>query len=557
MKFSATGYVRRLGRAMKMTAAGPGACDSPGAGLEPLEARVLLSGATQGDLPDLSNGAVFGNYTYQVDVPEQGDATNYQQAYGHDPFGRPNVGDWGLGVSDTGRLVRDFRDSFTPLNQNDVQVLPYINSVVIGGGHLKAGSPTRITAHGVNRGFFFGLNPDKSGAIDRVMFFYDADGDRRMDDFLGEDTVGDDGVYSILTELGADYALSTDGRVVAVVMDTDGNYGARDVLAEERLSVEIGAGKGLVYHEADGSEVTVTLAGGGTASVLLQGTGVRAHDLGGVVEIKGDAVLEDINLEETTGRSKLVIDVSGGRGKASRATMLGDVTGSTPLGLLYAPRVDFLGGVTMSGRGVIRSLKVRSIGYIGMPGDGFVKGVKISAGRINGRIKIGSHLRLLNAGTVPRMYLTAPSAERILIRGNYLSGWVSLEDSDAKESLGLMVVGGRMNDVQVHAAASIDTIRVSQMSRSRVVAGAWTHNLIADEPTLGLVRQGTIQKLRVGRFINSKVTTWRLGRVRLDEVRDWIGEGGGLSYHRLGVYRGPSVSTPTFIQALTSDQLDF
>ncbi len=538
MKFSVTGFVRELGRAMKTTTGGPDRSASPGAGLEPLEPRVLLSGAAHGSLPDLNDEAVFGNYTYQADLPGQAPADNDNRAYGHNIFGRPNAGDWGFGVSDTGRLLANFRGSFEPFNQNEVQVLPYINSVVIGGGHLKAGLPTRITAYGVNRGSFFGVNPGKSGPIDRVKFYYDADGDRQMDDFLGEDTVVDDGTYSILADLGADYALGTDGRIVAVVMDTDGNYGARDVHAEERLAVEIGAGKGLEFKEADGSIVTVTLEGEGKASVLLQGVGIRAHDQGSLVEITGDAVLEDINLEGTSGRSKLIIDVAGGRGKASRATVLGDVTGSTPLGLLYAPRVDFHGGVTMSDRGVIRSIKVRSISYIGMPGDGFANGVKISAGRISGRIKTGSHLRLLNAGSVPRMYLTAPSAERILIRGNYLSGWVSLEDSEAQQSLGLMTVGGRMNDVEVHAAASIDTIRVSQMNRSNVVAGAWTQNLLHEEPPLGLARHGTIKNIQIGRFINSKVAAWRLGRVRLDHVQNWNLEG-GLAYHRLKRYQGP------------------
>jgi hypothetical protein len=441
-------------------------------------------------------------------------------------------GDGFVGISDLNVELGNWNAGTPPRPPSNINMEPVIGSVTIAGGSLVHGQATRITAEGV-------YDPD--GTVRRVWFFYDSDNDRVIDDVLGVDTDGTDG-YSILATMSADRRLSSGGQVLAVAMDNGLELGGAVVNASPGLGVTVGAGKKLVYRESDGSMVEVSLAGRGGAQVLLRGSGIRAWDLGKTIEITGDATIGDIRLKRTTGRSELHIkstgEGSGGRG----AAIYGMITGSRPLGLLSADGIDLNGGIQMTGRGAIRTIRAASINGIDMPGEAFRNGVSITAGKVTGDVRLGSTLRLLDVGELSDSRVTTPSAEQILVKRSFKNGRLVLTDNDTAYSLCLLQVGRRMQNVMVHASSSIDTIRAKSMVKSHVLIGgsSWV-SAPASLASVG-VKSGKINNLTVGggAFAESYVAAWRIGQVSLSKVgQDTAGGLNGLYYRRLGRYNGP------------------
>ncbi len=409
---------------------------------------------------------------------------------------------------------------------------PRIRGVGIEGGHLIMGESNLITAEGVT---------DPDGTVERVMFFLDRDNDRVADDLLGIDDDGSDGFSVVVDRFNADYGDSAN-QLFAVARDNDGNWGVSDqsVAASPRLGVEVTQGKKLVYREVDGTVVTVTLNGPGSARVLLVGSGVRAWDLGDVVEITGDANVSDIQLIQTTADSKLMIRTSGGRGKG-RVASISEITGSTPLGVLAAGKVQINGGVRMTGQGTIGRLRAASLNGIVMEGTAF-GGVEITVGRANGEARIASPVRLLKAGTLSYFNLEAPSADQIVVTGNYKRGSVTLTDPGVRFSLRQLRVGKTLQGVQVRTASSIHTVAAAAMLGSGIEAGGGTGQLATASASGSVAQRGAIVNLSVGggAFADSYVSAWRLGKVSLNSAsHDDPNRLFGLTYHRLRRYRGP------------------
>ena len=416
---------------------------------------------------------------------------------------------------------------------------PTIGSVCIEGDHLIQGRPTRITAEDVNA--------VDGRTIERVLFFYDKDGDGKADDLLGIDNDGADG-YSILADVKSIQSLGGDnGQVYAVAEDDQGYMGGNVTDASVCLGVDISAGKSIVFKARNGAVVTVSMAGKGRARVLLGGEGVQAYDLGRVIEINGNAELGDIRLYGTTGRSKLMIDVSGNK----KAVMTGKITGNRPLGELLAEGVNLRGGIQMTGRGTIQSIKALALqGGVVMPGEQLKDGVTISVKKLKHSVELGSPVALLNADNMINVRLSVPYAERILVQRNYTRGSLTFTDTDATLSLNVLEVGNAMSRVQVRAEASINTIRVKSMIESDVRVGGsdWLSGPASSASQS--VRRGMIKTLSVdgGVFADSFVSAWRIGKVNLDEVsRDTVNEYFGLAYHRLGRYVGPENAGLTVI----------
>ncbi len=410
---------------------------------------------------------------------------------------------------------------------------PRIRGVGIDGGHLIQGVPNLITAEDVT---------DPDGTVRRVMFFLDRDSDGVADDLLGIDDDGSDGFSIVVDRFNADY-VDAANQIFAVARDNDGNWAVSDqaVAASPRLGVEVSADKGLVYREADGTVVTLTMEGPGSAKVLLEGAGIRAWDLGGVVELTGDAGVDSIQLVETTGSSKLMIRTAGGRG-GGRLASVGSITGTTPLGVLAAGKVDIRGGVWMTGEGAIEKLRLAGFNGMVMEGVAFGDGVEITVGRASGEARIGSPIRLLKAGSLTGFHLEAPRAEQISVRDNYKGGSVTLTDPDVRFSLGQLRVGKMLRGVTVRVAASIHTVVAQTMLRSRIVAGGSTTGLFDTAVASGRASQrGAIVNLSVGgAFTDSFVSAWGLGKVKLDSAsHDNPNQTFGLTYHRLRRYVGP------------------
>jgi hypothetical protein len=268
---------------------------------------------------------------------------------------------------------------------------------------------------------------------------------------------------------------------------------------------------------------------------------MRSFDLGTLTELTGTASIDSIHLEGTNGSSRLKVKVSG-KGAAGHANMSGSVTGSSILGVLSAPRLGINGGIRMTGEGVIRSVNVRRVNRIEMPGDRFSQGVKVVAQKISKDVTLGSPLRLMNVGTLASVNLTAPRAQRVLVRGDYLGGSMSLTDEATDFSLGLLSIGRHMRDVSIRAASSVDTIRASDMTRCGVVVGNDAGLLGPASSADDLARRGALLHLNVagGVFCDSYVSAWRIGSVSLDDAEHGDAElPFGLTYHRLRRYDGP------------------
>ncbi|MEZ6191642.1 MAG: carboxypeptidase-like regulatory domain-containing protein [Phycisphaerales bacterium] len=438
-------------------------------------------------------------------------------------------GDGFVGISDLNVELGNWNAGTPPRPPSNINMEPVIRSVTIAGGSLVHGQTTRITAEGV-------YDPD--GTVQRVWFFYDSDNDRVIDDVLGVDTDGTDG-YSVLASMSADRRLSSGGQVLAVAMDNGYELGGAMVNALPSLSVTVGAGNKLVYRESDGSTVEVSLAGSGGAQVLLRGSGIRAWDLGETIEITGDAEVEEIALNRTTGRSKLRIKTNRADKHELGTAVTGKITGSTPLGLLSAKGVDLTGGIHMTGRGVIRTIEAKSINGIDMPGVAYKQGVTILTDKVYDDITLGSPLKMLDVNQLNEVDITAPWADSILVGRSYWFGKINFTDADAGFGLRQMRVGGRMTAVDIRSEARVGTVKANSMNDCSIqVGGLWSITLLTGNRPPARETLGRL--IVTGDFTDTYVGAWRIGQVSIQRTStdpDEIFQ--GLVYHRIGRYDGP------------------
>jgi hypothetical protein len=220
--------------------------------------------------------------------------------------------------------------------------------------------------------------------------------------------------------------------------------------------------------------------------------------------------------------------------------------------------------VRLTDQGTIRKLRAANLNGIVMPGTAFDGRVDIKVGKASGVAQIASSIRLLKADSLTNFRLNAPSAETIIVKGNYTSGSVTLTDPGVRFSLRQLTVGGTMRGVQVRTASSIHTVTASSMRGSQLLAGNSADaaleaaGLFPPLPAPVLVPASTtdstpatvepvvpqrraILNLNVGgAFTDSFVSAWRLGKVNLDSAsQENANSLFGLVYHRLKRYAGP------------------
>lgn len=446
-------------------------------------------------------------YHVRVEVPD-----GWQRHYGADSYSRP--------VHDGDDLI-DFNFAY--------YAPPQIGTVEVQGGYLLQNMSTVITAQDV-------LDPD--GTVSGVAFYYDHDGDQTVDDLLGVDRDGSDG-YSIVYDGSHRQELGHSVEVIAVVQDSDGHMRVSSTYAAARLAVEVTSGKQLRYHKANGSVISVSMKGPGSATVRFKGTGIRAWDLGNVIEITGDTGVEEVQLVKTSGRSKLSIQATGG---AKKTQFAGKITGATPLGALSARNIKLTGGINMTGRGVIHSIEAAMIDGLTMTNDRYEKGIAIKADVVTGNITLGSRINQIDAGRIARATITAPSAHQILVKKNLTSSTLKFTDTAAGLSLSLLKVGKTIEGVYLQSASSIDTVQAKSILRSAMLAGTTLQGQSVASHSVGFNQRAAIQNLIVsgGTFANSYVAAWRLGTVKLDAVlHDDPNSLFGVVYKKLGRYTGP------------------
>lgn len=196
--------------------------------------------------------------------------------------------------------------------------------------------------------------------------------DRGLDDSGDSDTDAT-GTTSLLT-LAPGATIAT---VDAGVFQTSG-----EIAFGERVK--------LVFVDADGTTVTLTLARGQAAASFIGSNIVATPDARGrTITVTGSSLrLNKLSLLNTTARSSLSVRARGG---ADRGTTIGEITGSLPMGAINAGVVDLIGsGVDMTGTGIAKSLTFRGIlngadiRMAGIP----AKPVSISAGTVRGGLDI-------------------------------------------------------------------------------------------------------------------------------------------------------------------------
>jgi 6-phosphogluconolactonase (cycloisomerase 2 family) len=324
-------------------------------------------------------------------------------------------------------------------------------------------------------------------------------------------------------------ALSPDSHSLYAAARTGGTVTAFD--RAFHVDLTIGNGQSLFFHDADGSAVTVTLAGG-TADVRMIGRGLIQSSRAGRVTVTGAGISVDkIALSNTTLASKLVFTTSGG---TTVGTAMGALEGSQPLGLLSASNVDLLRTLKMSGSGYVRTVLLRNLSdnsKLQMDGGAGTAGTSITAGTINAavNIQLACPLVRLTAVKWTSGQLNAPTADSILMTGRPTVGTAAA------------VVGNMVANIVLDQK---DRYGVSLYLLS--VAGTYSGNITAAESGQPAAR-GAVRSIRAG--------AWSDGTLQASDLTSLYvpGQVGTVTLHAAhsitsiyaGAWSGGTIDAPT------------
>ena len=314
-------------------------------------------------------------------------------------------------------------------------------------------------------------------------------------------------------------------------------------MAAQEVPTEVLIGDGyprsLVYTDADGTQVTVSLRRG-SAAVLLDGDDVSLSPRGSRVEVSGQNLrLRQISLSDTTTRSSLSIRTRGG----DRRARLGDIFASGPVGTIYAPAVDLEGDVLIEG-----TLRRLALGNVVGDQSSIVIGAaattrdtaRLSFGRVadlavNSQTPIRSLVALewLDAGADDDV-ITAPWIGTLRIKGNRRAGVAGQFDADLSLSGEGAPRGRALSSVVVAGP----------------VTGEWT--ITGD---VGSIRAGDATGWSLD--VNSDVRSLRLGKVSGNTEVDVDGgirslravswDGGSIEAAWLGYLRTTGARRPVVV----------
>ena len=336
-------------------------------------------------------------------------------------------------------------------------------------------------------------------------------------------TAGWDGTSSVTVQV-------SDGELT----DTDTFTVTGESNFVDSISVQIGGPQAgaLTFADADGTVVSVALTTGGTATLHLTGEGIRRNNLPGRVLLTGTGIqLDSIELAGTSLADVLVITAAGGDG----VTTVGRATSQTPLGMLSAPYVDFVGdGIEMTGDGYARTVIVHDMADgadIVMLGQGASTGVVIRANRLSDQtdVTLGSPLSLLRAAEWLGGRLDAPWASNIIITGNASQGVrgdfgadVTLSEADASGyALRVATIPGDIRGGVWDLGGNVASIYASSTSAGWALnADGWIGSLFSQAAMGGSVRANYIHVARTLGDLTAdlSLTGWNAGGVSLGSL---------------------------------------
>ena len=218
---------------------------------------------------------------------------------------------------------------------------------------------------------------------------------------------------------------ATDFTVVQVQDSFDVNVSAVGV---NELDVVIGDGgeKAVTFTEADGTVGTVTLKGGGSATLHITGSGLTQTTTSKGATVEGDAAIESVTATGTTDASTLTFKTKGGDRRISVAALTSDgafknVAGKT---------VDMIGDVNIAG--TVAKLDLRSMTGIGVSlggtsGSDTQPSITVAGAITASDITSGATIKSLKVtevvgGTDADTAITAPSMTKLTVAGDFDQG---------------------------------------------------------------------------------------------------------------------------------------
>ena len=249
--------------------------------------------------------------------------------------------------------------------------------------------------------------------------------------------------------------------------DTNGTVSTPAVLSfNVGLTIDTTTARSLVFSDAGGSKVTVSLSGVGTGQVFFTGSGY-IQTLKNSQTVSGAGLgISALDLTETTAKTSLTISRKG-----ASATALGALSVAGSMNKIIATTSVLTGALSVSG--TLSQLQLLSIsgatitiGSAGTPLT-FVAGHVVNTSLTSAEpIKTLKVIDWTNSGTVDS--ITAPSINSVAATGNFQAN--------------LTITGGTpysLNSVRIGGQVAADTWSITGASNSIVVgsiAAGWVGN---------------------------------------------------------------------------------
>lgn len=327
--------------------------------------------------------------------------------------------------------------------------------------------------------------------------------------------------------------------------------------------------RALVYTDADGTVVTISLTGG-TATVMLAGDNQQQTSGAAGLTVTGDNLeAAAILLAGTTATSSLAIRTAMG---TIPGAVAGTIAAYSPLGTLAAPTIDLKDRLVVNG--TLAKLALDDI-----PGPcrlviGGSEAAKTPVAMTFDQVadlSIDSAMPIrsitvaewLNPTPSPSG-ITAPWVGSLAITGRGgasgdFEGYLQLTSTAAKQNLGTMTVAGWLSASDVHSAGPIGAVTVGGARSSRILAGVNARvtdlpGSIDDFGVLTSIKSLTVKGMagQAKCFINTDVAAWTLGAVSVRGVETTNGHAFGIVGHSLTSYtldgtRKPKALAPAVV----------
>jgi hypothetical protein len=410
----------------------------------------------------------------------------------------------------------------------DVNDAPTLGGLAHPDGAATVNQPLTLTANGV---------ADEDSTLLKVEFYHDTnnDGVPQLGEKIGEDAGGSDG-YSLTIPVA--WGVGQHTYLAAVSDDQGAGSNVASVVGTVQVGQLVtfgdGSNKALMYAEADGSLVTISLKGG-LATAVFTGDFIQEPAAGkkGVVVTGTNLKLVDLQITTTSGgAADLKFAVKATAGDDGRAS-LGDLTMTGDVKSIGGKLIDVTGDVLITG-----NLGKSDLGNFGAEGQTFVvEGTGTTASMKFGSIQ---DLQFQSAGGISSIYvaewlvsdsgsgsgIAAPWVSKLTSGGDFQAS-VQLTSTNAGYSLGSMKIAGDLANAVVRAASSVKSMAANRMSGTSVLVGMSDQTPADMAPTDGSLftnKSATLSSLKItdrtqASFVDSVIAAWSIGKASLGLVQ--------------------------------------